>query len=67
MDTLTLNIPDMSCGGCAAGVQKAIAAVDPAAQVRVDLPARQVEVQTSAPAARIAQAVQDAGFEVAAA
>jgi len=64
MDTLKLNIPEMHCGGCAAGVQKAIASVDPSARVQVDLATRQVEVQSTAAASLITEAVEDAGFDV---
>lgn len=59
---ITLSVPDMSCGHCKAGVERAVASVDPAARVAVDLPARRVMVDTAAPAAALVAALDKAGF-----
>jgi len=61
---LTLNVKGMTCGHCANAVTRAVAEVDPKAQVRVDLEAGRVEVETSASAADVAAAVTEAGYEV---
>lgn len=56
-------IPQMSCGHCKASVEKAVAGVDPAAKVSVDLTTRHADIiSTSTPAALIA-ALKQAGYE----
>jgi copper chaperone len=62
LSMLTLNIPNMNCGGCARGVAAAIHQVDPAAQVEPDLQGRTVAVKSSAPEARLREALTEAGF-----
>lgn len=59
---ITLHIPSMHCGGCARGVTAAIRQVDAAAEVTPDLQGRNVAVQTSAPEARLRDALTEAGF-----
>lgn len=59
---LELNLPGMTCGGCARGVTAAIKSVDPAAEVETDVPGRTVRVTTTAPADAVKAAVQDAGY-----
>ena len=54
---ITLHIPNMHCGGCARSVTAAIRQVDAA-----DLQGRTVAVQTSAPEARLRDALTEAGF-----
>lgn len=62
---ITLSVPDMNCGHCKASVEKALARVDPAAAVTVDLTARRVTVQTAAAAPALIAALAAAGFEAA--
>jgi copper chaperone len=59
---MQFHIEDMTCGGCARGVTKAIQSVDPQAEVRADPPTRKVEVVTSAPREAIEAALREAGF-----
>lgn len=59
---ITLSVPDMTCGHCKAGVERALAAVDPAARIEVDLPARRVTVASGAPAESLIAALDRAGF-----
>ena len=59
---LDLTIPDMTCGGCARGVTAAIKAVDPAAELVIDIPTHKVRVKTSASAESVKTAVAEAGF-----
>jgi len=61
---LTLQVKGMTCGHCANAVTRAVTEVDPKAQVRVDLDAGRVEVDTSASAADVAAALAEAGYEV---
>ena len=51
----------MTCGGCAAGVERAIKAAAPDAVVRIDLKAAEVCVE-GADEAVVAAAVDGAGF-----
>jgi copper chaperone len=56
------RVPDMTCGHCSSTIEKAVKAIDPNALVSIDLARRQVSVQTSAEAARIADAIRHAGY-----
>ena len=57
------KIEDMTCGGCARTVEKAIRGVDPTAGIEVDLGAREVSIETAADRAVIARALNAAGYE----
>lgn len=59
---IELNVEGMSCGHCADRVSKAIAAVDPAAKVDVDLGANLVRVTSAASPQVLAAAVTEAGY-----
>jgi copper chaperone len=59
---IELTVPDMTCGGCARGVTAAIKAVDPTAEVVIDVASRKVQVTTKADADTVKSAVRDAGF-----
>lgn len=60
---LSLNVPKMSCGGCAANIERAVKSVDQTATVKADIAARRVDVETRADAARIAAAIKAAGYD----
>jgi copper chaperone len=57
------RVDGMTCGGCAASVTKAIQAVEPAAEVEVDLDKKIVTVRGLDDDDAIAGAVEDAGFD----
>ena len=57
------SVPKMTCGHCAGTIDQAVKAVDPQADVTIDLKSKQVTVRTMAGEARIAQAIHSAGFE----
>ncbi len=59
----TFNVKDMTCGMCVKHVTKAVQAVEPGAEVKVDLASGRVDV-TPAPkdAAVLAKAITDAGY-----
>ncbi len=63
---LRYQVDGMSCGHCAQAVTKAVIAVDAAAQVEVDLAAKEVRVRNSSAGEAIAAAIRSAGYEVAA-
>ncbi|MDV9030632.1 heavy-metal-associated domain-containing protein [Pseudomonas sp. RAC1] len=57
------NVQGMTCGHCVKAVTQAIQTVDAAAQVEVDLPGRQVKVQSESPAERIVAAIVEEGYQ----
>jgi copper chaperone len=59
---IKLNVPDMSCNHCVGAITGAIKAVDPQADVKTDLAAKTVTVETTHSLANIAKAVDGAGF-----
>ena len=52
-----LSIPEMSCGHCKASVEKAVASVDPAAKVAVDLTTRRADISSISTASFVANAL----------
>lgn len=59
---VTFHVPDMTCSHCAGTIRKAIAAVDPASRVEVDVARKLVRVTGAAPAAACAEALHRAGY-----
>jgi copper chaperone len=52
----------MTCGHCAGMVTKAVQSVDAAARIDIDLKAQTVSIETAADAAKVAQALDAAGY-----
>jgi copper chaperone len=59
---MELEILDMSCGGCANAIARAVTGVDPAAKLDVNVPVKIVKVTSTLPAARVIAAIEAAGF-----
>lgn len=59
---MKFHIENMTCGGCARGVTKAIQLVDPQAEVTADPSNRSVEVNSSATQDELVGALSRAGF-----
>ena len=59
---VTIEVEGMSCGHCASAISRAVASVDPAAKVEVDLAARQVKVNGSASPDVLCAAIREAGY-----
>ncbi len=59
-----LQVENMSCGHCVGSVTKAVQAIDPAAQVQIDLASKSVKVESSAALATISAAIVEAGYPV---
>ncbi|MFS2034822.1 heavy-metal-associated domain-containing protein [Polaromonas sp. CT11-55] len=59
---MEFTIPAMSCGHCANVITKAVKALDPAAQVNVDLASKKVVVQTPQDRQAVAAALAQAGY-----
>jgi copper chaperone len=62
----TFDVKGMTCSHCERAVTQAVKTVDPAAQVKIDLPAGKVEVRTTQPREVIAHAIAEEGYTVAA-
>lgn len=58
----TYKVSGMTCGGCAASVERAIKNADPKAGVKIDLPTGKVTVDGVESDAVVQKAVEGAGF-----
>ncbi|ACL62902.1 heavy-metal-associated domain-containing protein [Methylobacterium nodulans] len=56
------NIPDMTCGGCARSVTKALQSVDANARIDTDPAKREVRVESSADEAAFRAVLMQAGY-----
>jgi Cu+-exporting ATPase len=61
-----LTVEDMTCKHCVGRVTKAVQEVDQDARVDIDLPTKQVKIDSKADLDRIAQAIDAAGYPVSA-
>lgn len=60
---IEFDVQDMTCGHCAATITQTVQALDPQAQVRIDLAAHRVAVDTTALSAeQLRAALEDAGY-----
>ncbi|USA54527.1 heavy-metal-associated domain-containing protein [Acinetobacter sp. C32I] len=59
---MEFHVENMTCGGCARGVTRAIQAVDANAKVITDPPNRSVKVETIASQQQVVEALSEAGF-----
>ncbi|PRA30626.1 MULTISPECIES: heavy-metal-associated domain-containing protein [Pseudomonas] len=58
------NVEGMTCGHCVRAVTQAVQSQDPAAEVKVDLAAKQVSVQSQLSAEVIAGLIREEGYTV---
>ncbi|MEB8380472.1 heavy-metal-associated domain-containing protein [Acinetobacter junii] len=59
---MEFHVENMTCGGCARGVTRAIQALDANAKVIADPPNRKVTVETTATQEQVTEALTEAGF-----
>jgi copper chaperone len=60
---VTFKVDDMTCGHCASSITKAVQAIDPNAQVKVDLATHRAQiVSTLADTAQLSGAIRVAGY-----
>lgn len=67
MQTLTLNIKGMSCGGCVSAIERAVGELSGVSSVAVDLSAAQAVVVydgSQVKPSAISTVIEDAGFDV---
>ncbi|WP_248800327.1 heavy-metal-associated domain-containing protein [Pseudomonas sp. MWU13-2105] len=57
------NVQGMSCGHCVRAITQAVQARDPAAEVRVDLAAKEVGVNSRLSAEEVLSAISEEGYE----
>lgn len=60
--TITFRVPDMTCGHCADTIARAVAGIDPSAQVDVRVGAKLVRVIGSASESAVCDAIRAAGY-----
>ncbi|MBA3842627.1 MAG: heavy-metal-associated domain-containing protein [Actinobacteria bacterium] len=66
MTTLTLSVPDVSCGHCRQAIQNEVQSLPGVASVEVDLDAKAVTVEGEPlDETAIVAAIDEAGYEVA--
>lgn len=68
MTTLTLNVPDISCGHCKSSIEGAVGGLSGIEKVEVAIDARTVDVaydESSVSRDAIVDAIEDVGYEVA--
>lgn len=59
---MQFHIQNMTCGGCARSVTKAIQSVDPSAEVQADPATHTVEVKSAASRDRLVAALTAVGY-----
>lgn len=55
-------IPNMTCGGCARSVTRALLSVDPQARIETDSPAREVRVDSATDESAFLTVLSEAGY-----
>lgn len=59
---VSFTVNDMTCNHCVSTVNKAVLAVDPKAEVKIDLASKHVDIQSDQPASEFAHAIEEAGY-----
>ena len=60
---IRFTVNDMTCGHCAATITKAVKSVDPQAEVHIDLPTHQVEIDSgTVDAPALSAVIAEAGY-----
>ncbi|MET3817906.1 heavy-metal-associated domain-containing protein [Burkholderia sp. Tr-862] len=59
---MEFEVQDMTCGGCANAITRAVTAADPAAKLDIDVAAKIVKVESAQGAERVQSVIEAAGF-----
>ncbi|MFL9964830.1 heavy-metal-associated domain-containing protein [Paraburkholderia sediminicola] len=59
---MKFEVKDMSCGGCANSITRAITNVDPAARLDIDVTTKIVKIDSALPLDRLVAVIEEAGF-----
>ena len=60
---LHFHVSNMSCGGCAKSVTRAVQVLDGNAKIDIDLTSREITVRGAVDAPRVVAALKRAGYE----
>lgn len=58
----TLSVEGMTCGGCAAAVERIVSRIDPGAKAKVDLGAGEARIEGEAAPEAVCEALSKAGY-----
>jgi copper chaperone len=59
---MEFEVKDMSCGGCANSISRAVNSVDPAARLGIDVTTKVVKIDSALPLNRLLAVIEEAGF-----
>jgi len=59
---IEFQVNDMTCGHCAGVITKAVAEIDAAAKVEIDLPTHRVRITGTEALAEVEAAIREAGY-----
>ncbi|MDI7066425.1 heavy-metal-associated domain-containing protein [Klebsiella pneumoniae] len=59
---MEFEVKDMSCGGCANSITRAVINVDPAAKPDIDVTTKIVKIDSVLPPERLVAVIEEAGF-----
>ncbi|MFM0758183.1 heavy-metal-associated domain-containing protein [Paraburkholderia strydomiana] len=59
---MEFEVKDMSCGGCANSITRAVTNVDPAAKLDIDVATKILKIDSVLPPERLVAVIEDAGF-----
>lgn len=59
---IRFHIPNMTCGGCARSVTKALLSIDPQARIETDSPAREARIDSALDKSAFLAVLSDAGY-----
>lgn len=59
---MEFQVQDMTCGGCAGRITKAVKAVDTEALLQIDIPTHSVKITSTANVEKFDAAIRDAGY-----
>jgi copper chaperone len=59
---IIFHIPNMTCGGCARSVTKALLSIDPQARIETDPPAREARMDSALDKSAFLAVLSDAGY-----
>ena len=59
---IRFHIPNMTCGGCARSVTKALLSIDPQARIETDPTAREVRMDSALDKSAFLAVLSDAGY-----
>ena len=59
---IIFHIPNMTCGGCARSVTKALLSIDPQARIETDPPAREARMDSALDKSAFLAVLSEAGY-----